>query len=133
MPASDLLGCNNRDRKKSQTKTGTKRAVDCELEIVDRVLIRELADSIGAEASDKWSLASMFAAEKNKGKRRIGFIWGGGKWLDNWDGGSNAVPPQARRKHREESEGMSGVTYRIETRESLGKRLSDKSNKKRDI
>jgi len=73
MPASDLLGCNNRDRKKSQTKTGTKRAVDCELEIVDRVLIRELADSIGAEASDKWSLASMFAVEKNKGKRRIGF------------------------------------------------------------
>lgn len=60
-------------------------------------------------------------------------VWGGGEWLDNWDGGSNAVPPQARRKHREESEGMGGVTYRIETRESLGERLSDKSNKKRDI
>jgi hypothetical protein len=60
-------------------------------------------------------------------------VWGGGKRLDNWDGGSNTVPPQARRKHREEVEGMSGVTYKIETRESLEKGLSDKSNKKRDI
>lgn len=60
-------------------------------------------------------------------------VWSGGQWLDNWDGGSNAVPPQARRKHGEESEGMSGVTYRIKTREILGKGLSDNSNKKRDI